>query len=174
MSFKKNWYKYHTHTHTHIHIHTYRQTHTHTHTYTHIYTCTHYIYIYICICIYICVCDIYINFLELMLLIKLIIQTHTHTHTNTHTHTHTHIEWNKTNIFKLLLVSCFHIHEAYTITLTRYTRYIITTKFQLLLHFLTPVSITLIKIAVNQYDSTLKIIIWRFSRGIYFDGDIEK
>ena len=85
-----------------------------------------------------------------------------------------HIEWNKTNTPKLLLVSCFHIHQAYTITLTRYTHYIITTKFKLLSHFLTPVSTVLVNIAVNPYDATLNIIIWRFSRGIYFDGDIWK
>ena len=82
--------------------------------------------------------------------------------------------WNKTNAYKLLLVSCFHIHQAYTIILTRYTHYIITTKFKLLSHFLTPMSIVLINIAVNQYDATLNIIIWRFSRGIYFDDDIWK
>ena len=87
-------------------------------------------------------------------------------------HIYTHKSWNKTNAYKLLLVSCFHIHQAYTITLTRYTNYIITKKFKLLSHFLTPVSIVLINIAVNQYDATLNIIIWRFSRGIYFDGDI--
>ena len=80
--------------------------------------------------------------------------------------------WNKTNAYKLLLVSCFHIHQAYTIILTRYTHYIITTKFKLLSHFLTPMSIVVINIGVNQYDATLNIIIWRFSRGIYFDGDI--
>ena len=74
----------------------------------------------------------------------------------------THIGWNKTNTFKLLLVSCFHIHQAYTITLTRYTHYIITTKFKLLSHFLAPMSVVLIKIAVNQYDATLHIIIRRF------------
>ena len=51
---------------------------------------------------------------------------------------------------------------------------IITTKFKLLSHFLTPMSIALINIAVNQYDATLNIIIWHFSRGIYFDGDISK
>ena len=87
-----------------------------------------------------------------------------------------HIGWNKTNTFKLLLVSYFHIHQAYTITLTRYT-HIITTKFKLLSHFLTPMSINtnvVINIAVNQYDATLNIIIRRFSRGIYFDGDIWK
>ena len=87
---------------------------------------------------------------------------------------YTHIEWNKINTFKLLLVSCFHIHQAYTITLTRYTHYIITTKFKLLSHFLTPVSIVLINIAVSQCDITLNIIIWRFSRWIYFDGNIWK
>ena len=84
-----------------------------------------------------------------------------------------HTGWNKTNTSKLLLVSCFHIHPAYTITLTRYT-HIITTKFKLLSHFLTPISTVLVNIAVNQYDATLNIIIWRFSRGIYFDGDIWK
>ena len=47
--------------------------------------------------------------------------------------------------------SCFHIHQAYTITLTRSTHYIITTEFKLLSHFLTPN--VLIKIAVNQYDA---------------------
>ena len=50
-------------------------------------------------------------------------------------YTYTHIGSNKTNTFKLLIVSCFHIHQAYTITLTRYTHYIITTKFKLLSHF---------------------------------------
>ena len=85
-----------------------------------------------------------------------------------------HIGWNKTNTSKLLLVSCFHIHPAYTITLTRYTHYIITTKFKLLSHFLTPISTVLVNIAVNQYDATLNIIIWCFSRGIYFDSNIWK
>ena len=47
--------------------------------------------------------------------------------------------------------SCFHIHQAYTITLTKSTHYIITTKFKLLPHFLT--TNDLIKIAVNQYDA---------------------
>ena len=89
-------------------------------------------------------------------------------------HIYTHKSWNKTNAYKLLLVSCFHIHQAYTITLTRYTNYIITKKFKLLSHFLTPVSIVLINIAVTQYDAALNIIIWRFSRGIYYDGDIWK
>ena len=66
---------------------------------------------------------------------------------------------NQTNTFELLLLSCFHIHQAYTITLTKYTHYIITTKFKLLSHFLTPMSIVLINIAVNQYDAALNIII---------------
>ena len=87
---------------------------------------------------------------------------------------YTHIGWNETNIFKLLLVSCFHIHQAYTITLTRYRHYNIRTKLKLLSHFLTPMSIVLINIAVNQYDATLSIIISCFSRRIYFDGDIWK
>ena len=41
----------------------------------------------------------------------------------------------KSNEFKLLLVSCSHVHQAYTITLTRYTQYIITTKFKLTSYF---------------------------------------
>ena len=55
---------------------------------------------------------------------------------------------------KLLLVSCFHIHQAYTITLTRYTHYIITTKFKLLFHFLIPMPIALINITIKQYGTT--------------------
>ena len=51
---------------------------------------------------------------------------------------------NKTNTFKLLIVSCFHIHQAYTITHTRSTHYIITTKLKLVSHFSTPMSIVLI------------------------------
>ena len=62
---------------------------------------------------------------------------------------YTHIGWYKTNIFKLLIVSYFHIHQSYTITLTRST-HIITTKFKLLSYFLTPMSIVLINIAVNM------------------------
>ena len=48
-----------------------------------------------------------------------------YTHIYIYIYIYTHIGWNKTNTFKLLIVSCFHIYQAYTITLTRSTNYII-------------------------------------------------
>ena len=65
----------------------------------------------------------------------------------------------KTDTFKVLLVSCFHIHQAYAITLTRYTSYIITTKFKLQFHFSISMPIVVINIAIKQYGTTLNIII---------------
>ena len=58
----------------------------------------------------------------------------------------------------------------------KYTHYIIITKFKLLPHFLTLLLIVLINIAIKQskYDTTLNIIIWRFSSEICFDGGIWK
>ena len=47
----------------------------------------------------------------------------------------------------------------YSYKIYKLYHYIITTKFKLLLHFLTPMPIVLINIAVNQYDNALNIII---------------
>ena len=81
--------------------------------------------------------------------------------------------WNKTNTFKLLLVSYFHIHQAHTIILTKYSDCIDTIKFKLLSHFSILLLTALVYIAFKQlkYDTSLNIIIWRFSRRICFDGD---
>ena len=86
---------------------------------------------------------------------------------------YTHTGSNKTNTFKLIIVSCFHIHQAYITTLPKST-HIITTKFKLLSDLLTPMLIVLINIAVNQYDASQEEFIMMATFGNKFCTLVQK